>query len=169
MGGRVPQYDKETVYAKEIEYEGYKKGGFEMETKELILKYPPKVFNPNKKHLLSCIDHSKFSGSLFFARYFEMTLPILFNSTGSIVFVMREDLFDYSRTNLFISDDVVEWHVNFADEALFGHYGGGLYAQDEMQVAEMPILASVREYLLRGCFENENLIPSTRNGDFCSP
>ena len=63
----------------------------------------------------------------------------------------------------------MEWHVNFADEALFGHYGGGLYAQDEMQVAEMPILASVREYLLRGCFENENLIPSTRNGDFCSP
>ena len=29
-----------------------------------------------------------------------------------------------------------EWHVNFADPRLFVSYGSGLFAQDEMQVAE---------------------------------
>ncbi len=42
----------------------------------------------------------------------------------------------------------VEWHVNFADPRLFVAYGSGLFAQDEMQVAEHPLLACVREALL---------------------
>ena len=42
----------------------------------------------------------------------------------------------------------LEWHVNFADPRLFCAYGSGLFAQDEMQVAEHPALASVREALL---------------------
>ena len=40
------------------------------------------------------------------------------------------------------------WHVNFADTHLFAFYGIGAFAQDEIQVAEHPLLASVREYLL---------------------
>src|SRR5690349_21949396 len=35
----------------------------------------------------------------------------------------------------------VEWHVNFADPSLFFAYGSPLFAQDEMQVAEHPLLA----------------------------
>jgi hypothetical protein len=46
--------------------------------------------------------------------------------------------------------DVVEWHVNFADPRLFFAYGSGLFAQDEMQVAEHPLLACVREALVAG-------------------
>lgn len=42
----------------------------------------------------------------------------------------------------------LEWHVNFADPRLFVAYGSTLFAQDEMQVAEHPILGSVREALL---------------------
>ena len=42
----------------------------------------------------------------------------------------------------------VEWHVNFADPRLFVAYGSGLFAQDEIQVAEHPLLASIREALL---------------------
>ncbi|HVP14943.1 MAG TPA: hypothetical protein VMS88_05330, partial [Terriglobales bacterium] len=42
----------------------------------------------------------------------------------------------------------LEWHVNFADPELFVAYGSGLLAQDEMQVAEHPVLACVREALL---------------------
>ena len=41
----------------------------------------------------------------------------------------------------------LEWHVNFADPHLFFAYGGPLFAQDEMQVAEHPVLASLREAL----------------------
>lgn len=40
------------------------------------------------------------------------------------------------------------WHVNFADEELFGYYGTDLFAQDEVQVLEHPALGSAREYLL---------------------
>jgi len=55
----------------------------------------------------------------------------------------RPDFYDYSP----VMNGSVEWHVNFADAQLFGFYGGGLFAQDEMQVAEHPVLASVREVM----------------------
>ncbi len=42
----------------------------------------------------------------------------------------------------------IAWHVNFADPELFFAYASGLFAQDELQVAEHPVLASVREALL---------------------
>ncbi len=42
----------------------------------------------------------------------------------------------------------LEWHVNFADPQLFVAYGSALFAHDEMQVAEHPILGSVREAIL---------------------
>jgi hypothetical protein len=35
------------------------------------------------------------------------------------------------------------WHVNFADPLLFGYAEGSLFAQDELQATEHPILVSV--------------------------
>ena len=46
--------------------------------------------------------------------------------------------------------DAVEWHVNFADPLLFTAYGSGLFAQDELMVAEHPALASLVEALHAG-------------------
>jgi len=54
---------------------------------------------------------------------------------------IRADYFTYDP-------DPAAWHVNFADSHLFGSYGSALLAQDELQVVEHPILASVREALL---------------------
>jgi len=54
---------------------------------------------------------------------------------------IRGDYFTYDP-------DPFAWHVNFADSHLFGSYASGLLAQDELQVVEHPILASVREALL---------------------
>jgi hypothetical protein len=42
----------------------------------------------------------------------------------------------------------VEWHMNFADPQLFIAYGSALLAQDELQVAEHPLLGSLREALV---------------------
>ena len=42
-----------------------------------------------------------------------------------------------------------DWYVNFADPHLFGFYESDLFAQDEVMVAEHPILMSVRELLGR--------------------
>ncbi len=40
------------------------------------------------------------------------------------------------------------WHMNFADPRLFAAYGSPLMAQDEWQVLEHPVLASMREALI---------------------
>lgn len=55
---------------------------------------------------------------------------------------VRPDFYDYQPTA------GVDWHVNFADPRVFAFYGSGLFAQDEMQVAEHPVLAGVREALV---------------------
>lgn len=66
---------------------------------------------------------------------------------AAVVFEAREGFFDYEPCVL-VPEPRVEWHVNFADPHLFCAYGGPLLAQDEMQVAEHPALASLREALL---------------------
>jgi hypothetical protein len=45
-------------------------------------------------------------------------------------------------------DRTLEWYVNFANYDVFSAYGGPLLAQDELQVAEHPILGSLREALM---------------------
>ena len=60
--------------------------------------------------------------------------------------------------------DPAAWHLNFADENLFGAYGSSLLAQDELQVLEHPILASVRE-----AWSSEGLPPYTVDGDRPTP
>lgn len=41
--------------------------------------------------------------------------------------------------------DEAHWYLNFADPELFGFHAGPLLAQDELQVLEHPLLATVRE------------------------
>ncbi len=59
------------------------------------------------------------------------------------------------------------WHVNFADTELFAFYGGPAFAQDELQVAEHPILASVRARLLAAT--EDGLKALTREADRPTP
>jgi hypothetical protein len=97
-------------------------------------------------------------------------------------------------------DDTMEWHVNFADENLFVAYQCGLFAQgvnrlfffffffpfrvflllfprshmlDEIQVAEMPALAHLKQALLKLSSQNEgdyNAMPRTKiSKDVSSP
>ena len=58
---------------------------------------------------------------------------------------VREDVYDYASATGVAGAE--EWHVNFADPRLFTAYGSGLFAQDEMQVAEHPALGALREAL----------------------
>lgn len=58
---------------------------------------------------------------------------------------VHEGMCDYAPTPRV--ERAVEWHVNFADTRLFTAYGTGLFAQDEMQVAEHPALGALREAL----------------------
>uniref|UniRef100_A0A6B2LDL3 PARG catalytic Macro domain-containing protein n=1 Tax=Arcella intermedia TaxID=1963864 RepID=A0A6B2LDL3_9EUKA len=63
----------------------------------------------------------------------------------------------------------VEWYMNFADENLFTVYGGPLFAQDEIQVTEHPVLASVKEAALKLQAKNDNLKPKTKENNRSTP
>lgn len=51
--------------------------------------------------------------------------------------------FDYRQS----TKDKTTWYINFADPQLFVAYRGSLFAQDEIQTLEHPLLPSVLEYL----------------------
>jgi hypothetical protein len=127
--------------------------------------HPPVLQNPNKKIVfgITCPPGSSHGGRIIYTRWRAMRLP---DSTvpdriiGSAI--RREGFFDY----LPILDQVgaVEWHVNFADPDLFMGYGTPLFAQDEMQVAEHPILGALREAL-----EAEGATTLTKEGGEPTP
>lgn len=75
-----------------------------------------------------------------------MPLPEPIESVGRIVSaILREGFYDYLP--VLDAAGAVEWHVNFSDPHLFVAYGSGLFAQDEMQVAEYPVLGALKEAL----------------------
>lgn len=111
----------------------------------LLYDYPPKLRHANKLSL------------------FELAYPPGSEAHGTIeVTRWRADVDEELRLSQHAESTVepnfynypsspagsLEWHVNFADPHLFVAYGSGLFAQDEMQVAEHPLLGSVREALL---------------------
>jgi hypothetical protein len=74
-----------------------------------------------------------------------------------------DNAFDYEED----SASKVHWYMNFAHFNLFTAYSGGLFAQDEMQVAEIPALGSVREALraLLPTNTSSPIVPRTRSMD----
>ena len=143
-------------------------GRKEFSNAKLVREFPPKIFNRNKKIIfgIACPPDSKYSGKLVYSRWAQVEWPEgAFSPTHkSTRLVMEENTFQYVPSNFALSN-TVEWHVNFADKRLFGYYGGPLFAQDEMQVAEHPILGSVRECLSTLELEDSRFGPYTRDVD----
>ena len=112
------------------------------DTSRLMAEHPPQWRHPNKRagYEIACPPGSTHAGSLVYSRWEALPLPETVNLAGTSSRVtVREDVYDYSR--VLPSNEAVEWHVNFADTRLFFGYNSSLFAQDEVQVAEMPILA----------------------------
>lgn len=120
------------------------------ETQELVSEFPPRFSNRNKRvvHGISCPLGCTHSGQIVFSRWAKMDLPVTWDGRGSTIkFESREDFFGYEPAPE--GSLMVEWYLNFAHFDLFCAYGGGLFAQDEMQVTEHPALGSLREALLQ--------------------
>lgn len=83
-------------------------------------------------------------GTLHVSRWAEGLDPVAPTAPVVTEVRVRPDAFAYEAA----AAGEVHWHVNFADPALFGFHSGPLFAQDEIQVAEHPILASVRDLLI---------------------
>jgi hypothetical protein len=121
----------------------------EFESAALAADFPPVLRDRNKQVVYSicCPEGCVHKGRIHYSRWFALPLPERVDATGALGRVVpREDLFDYKPA--WQEGKFLEWHVNFADPHLFTAYGTSLFAQDEMQVAEHPILGSLREAIL---------------------
>jgi hypothetical protein len=113
----------------------------------LYREHPPRMNHPHKQMLLAYAypAGSVPAGQIDVTRWREVVdQPIVFNDSLRVQTI--PNFYDYRADSDLGS--AVEWHVNFADPRLFVAYGSRLFAQDEMQVAEHPLLGSVREALL---------------------
>jgi hypothetical protein len=118
-------------------------------TQYLVTSYPPKIRNANKKvvHQIACPPNSNHTGELVFSRWRSIPLAEIYPSLAHHTKIEEQkSYFEYTGSNR--DNNLVEWYLNFAHSDLFCAYGERVFAQDEMQVAEHPALASLREALL---------------------
>jgi hypothetical protein len=105
----------------------------------LMTEHPPVLRDPNKQVVfgVACPAGTVHEGEISYSRWPTMPLPERIALGHADHFIdVREGVYDYaSATGV---EGAVEWHVNFADPRLYSSYGSGLFAQDEMQVAEHP-------------------------------
>lgn len=113
-------------------------------------QFPPRLTHPNKQAIyeIASPSGSRHDGVLTFSRWRARPLPAAWTLREGVPSVVeREGVFRYEPSGE-PPRASVEWTMNFADSDLFSGYGGPLAAQDELQVAEHPALASLREALL---------------------
>lgn len=118
---------------------------------ELVRQHPPLLRNKNKQVLFGIASPAGavHSGRLEYSRWPEIPLPPpreIDPASAARLVAVRDGFYDY-RPVLELGVGT-EWHVNFADPNLFYAYGSALFAQDEIQVAEHPVLGSLREALV---------------------
>jgi len=111
---------------------------------KLIEAYPPQWQHRNKQVVfdLVCSANCPFEGQIAYARWPEQELPPIRRERSQVR--IHPGVFNYAAAQ---GSATVEWHMNFADPDLFAAYGSPHLAQDELQVAEHPILGSLREAL----------------------
>lgn len=122
---------------------------------DLIRYYPPKYSCKRKMQIY------KQAKKLFRHRVVTMTISRWKSiSLGSAI--MNEENINnlkIQRCDDFFSyddhDDKYKrvWYLNYADPYLFKYYGSDLFAQDEIQTLEHPLLGSVVEYLNANHFD----------------
>lgn len=115
---------------------------------DLVDQAPPVLRHPNKRivYEIACPPKTAWDGTLAFSRWPAVPLPERLSQDGTLTITGVPGFFDYEPATG--EEQAVEWHLNFADPDLFFGYGTRLFAQDEMQVAEHPALASLREWLI---------------------
>jgi hypothetical protein len=121
------------------------------EAAALARQHPAVLRHENKQLLfaIACPTGTVHSGRLEYSRWPEIALPSPFEfDAGRLdrLVVIRDGYYDYQPD--FDPGVGVEWHVNFADPNVFYAYGSVFFAQDEIQVAEHPILGSLREAII---------------------
>jgi hypothetical protein len=110
---------------------------------QLTTDFPPVWRHPHKQAIHARVrrEGGPLSGTMRYTRWQMSPLPQEMPLQACDVRA-EPGFFTYTESNPGI------WHMNFADPRLFAAYGSPLMAQDEWQVLEHPVLASLREALL---------------------
>ncbi len=141
-------------------------GRASLDAATLLARHPPRPRHANKRAVLEIAapPGAIHGGVVAVSRWPQRALPrdVAWWSSPTAV-ELREDVFTYDPP----PPGRVEWHLNFAHTILFVAYAGPLFAQDEMQVAEHPALASVREWLTTASLPG--LRPVTREDSAATP
>lgn len=111
----------------------------------LASSYPPVFRHPHKRLVHSLLTQVPEAGEITVSRWGQEDIPgeLRWADMEPPRVVIRSNIYNYLPE----VPEALEWHLNFAHSTLFVAYGGPLFAQDEMQVAEHPILASVHEWM----------------------
>lgn len=116
-----------------------------LDIQDLIKNYPPEYSCDNKKtkYEEAFAIHKKQTGKISVSRwkFAESQSPLTKNDV-SVKF--RDEYFSYDDAD---SADTKVYYLNYADPNLFGYYDSDLFAQDEIQTLEHPLLGSVMEYI----------------------
>lgn len=114
----------------------------------LMTEHPSVLRDPNKQVVreVACPAATLHEGEISYSRLPTMPLPERIALGHMDHFIEVREGVNYYAPAAGVAG-AVEWHVNFADPRLFTAYGSGLFAQDEMQLAEHPALAALREAL----------------------
>lgn len=110
---------------------------------DLVRRHPPRWVNANKQVVagISMPPSAVHRGTIDVTRWSAMELPAEVDvRRAASLLEVAPGFFDYAPT----SPPLVSWHLNFADPHLFAFYGVPLFAQDEIQCAEHPVLGAVR-------------------------
>jgi Poly (ADP-ribose) glycohydrolase (PARG), Macro domain fold len=140
-----------------------------IQSKTLFNKYPSHWRDEYKNKIfdISCPAGCNHHGELQITRWRAKSIPTQVNvNTVATEVIRRTGSFRYPIPT---DPGSVLWHLNFADGDLFFSYGSRLMAQDEHQVAEHPILASVKEMLEVLVEDNTDYEPCTRDYTHLTP
>lgn len=124
--------------------------------------FPAPARHPYKRLLrrLAYPDGDAGPGTLHVSRWVEGLDPVVPTPSAATEVRVRAEGFMYEAPG----PREIHWHVNFADAHVFGFHAGPLFAQDEMQIAEHPILATVRDVL-----DHEDFPPLTEEAGRATP
>ena len=119
-----------------------------VKVQELIKNFPPEYQNASKRKYYekAAYIHRHQKGIIKISRWQfadERKSPLELIQQATVI-ENDPKFFDYSDND---TEDSRVFYLNFADPLLFGYYDTNLFAQDEIQTFEHPLLASVSEYL----------------------
>lgn len=115
------------------------------EVEALVRQHPLRWHHPNKQLVHQIVqDAGEEPAGRIRIRRWAPAEPTSVGAIAALAVTHHDGPFAYDDGD----DDAMVFYPNFADHHLFGYWDGPLLAQDELQVAEHPVLGAVRQALV---------------------